>query len=183
MAKKTRIGFLIWSAYLLADWVAAVALRDGCKLLLAANASSDDDNDENLINELVPPFLVPYLGGSDNITAYALEDNELWLRYLAGLVIQTGLASYILLVSLPGSSWLPMLCTLALGSANIDRLDAHMPFISRLQLCQIHGGVNFEDSCIWRQMMLENFQFKLIILILLMRKKLIVEANDMFEKF
>ncbi|TXG68676.1 hypothetical protein EZV62_003611 [Acer yangbiense] len=31
------------------------------------------------------PFLLLHLGGPDSITAYALEDNELWLRHFLGL--------------------------------------------------------------------------------------------------
>ncbi|KAK1580984.1 hypothetical protein Q3G72_001899 [Acer saccharum] len=31
-----------------------------------------------------PPFLLLHLGGPDTITAFALEDNELWLRHLLG---------------------------------------------------------------------------------------------------
>ncbi|KAL0009784.1 hypothetical protein SO802_004892 [Lithocarpus litseifolius] len=41
------------------------------------------------------PFLLLHLGGPDTITAYSLEDNELWLRHLLGLGVQTGVALYI----------------------------------------------------------------------------------------
>ncbi|KAG2564956.1 hypothetical protein PVAP13_7NG025367 [Panicum virgatum] len=33
------------------------------------------------------PFLLLHLGGSDNITAYALEDSKLWLRHLQNLIL------------------------------------------------------------------------------------------------
>ncbi|RLM73439.1 hypothetical protein C2845_PM15G00920 [Panicum miliaceum] len=36
----------------------------------------------------------------DNITAYAIEDNQLWLRYLQTLVVQVAAAAYILYESL-----------------------------------------------------------------------------------
>ncbi|KAB5524696.1 hypothetical protein DKX38_022445 [Salix brachista] len=36
-----------------------------------------------------------HLGGPDTITAYSIEDNELWLRHLLGLVLQVGLAFYV----------------------------------------------------------------------------------------
>ncbi|KAG6438216.1 hypothetical protein SASPL_103153 [Salvia splendens] len=49
-------------------------------------------------------FLLLHLG---TITAYSLEDNELWLRHLVGMGIQTGLAFYILLVAFHSSDWLP----------------------------------------------------------------------------
>ncbi|XP_068339135.1 uncharacterized protein [Pyrus communis] len=43
------------------------------------------------------PFLLVHLGGPDTITAYALEDNELWLRHLLGLVVQVEVAFFIFL--------------------------------------------------------------------------------------
>ncbi|VAH55150.1 unnamed protein product [Triticum turgidum subsp. durum] len=42
------------------------------------------------------PFLLLHLGGQDNITAYAIEDNRLWLRHLQALAVQVTAASYIL---------------------------------------------------------------------------------------
>ncbi|KAK3130353.1 hypothetical protein QOZ80_6BG0492440 [Eleusine coracana subsp. coracana] len=41
------------------------------------------------------PFLLIHLGGQDTITAFALEDNNLWLRHLLNLVIQVSVASYV----------------------------------------------------------------------------------------
>ncbi|KAK4839116.1 hypothetical protein QYF36_019247 [Acer negundo] len=49
------------------------------------------------------PFLLLHLGGPDTITAYALEDNELWLRHFLGLVVQTGMAIYVFLMAWTGS--------------------------------------------------------------------------------
>ena len=45
------------------------------------------------------PFLLLHLGGPDTITAYSLEDNELWLRHLLGLGVQTGVALYIFVLA------------------------------------------------------------------------------------
>ncbi|CAM0948410.1 unnamed protein product [Alopecurus aequalis] len=42
------------------------------------------------------PFLLLHLGGQDNITAYAIEDNRLWLRHLQTFVVQVLAAGYIL---------------------------------------------------------------------------------------
>uniref|UniRef100_A0A2N9G3Y8 DUF4220 domain-containing protein n=1 Tax=Fagus sylvatica TaxID=28930 RepID=A0A2N9G3Y8_FAGSY len=41
-------------------------------------------------------FFCLHLGGPDTITAYSLEDNELWLRHLLGLAIQFGERIWIL---------------------------------------------------------------------------------------
>ncbi|CAK7324216.1 unnamed protein product [Dovyalis caffra] len=49
------------------------------------------------------PFLLLHLGGPDTITAYSLEDNQLWSRHLLQLVGQTGLAFYILFAGWTGS--------------------------------------------------------------------------------
>ena len=54
------------------------------------------------------PFLLLHLGGQDTITAYAVQDKELWLRHLLGLVVQSGVALYILLLSWK-VSWLSFL--------------------------------------------------------------------------
>ena len=81
------------------------------------------------------PFLLLHLGGQDTITAYAVQDNELWLRHLLGLVVQSGVALYIFVlswkVSWPSFLTIPMFLagfikyaerTWVLKSANYDQL-------------------------------------------------------------
>ena len=41
-------------------------------------------------------FLLLHLGGQDNITAYAIEDNQLWLRHLQTFTVQVVAAAYVL---------------------------------------------------------------------------------------
>ncbi|KAK2652981.1 hypothetical protein Ddye_012837 [Dipteronia dyeriana] len=41
------------------------------------------------------PFLLLHLGGPDTITAYSLEDNDLWLRHFLGLIIEVWVAFYV----------------------------------------------------------------------------------------
>ncbi|GLT41838.1 hypothetical protein SLA2020_158730 [Shorea laevis] len=80
------VAILVWSTYLAADWVATVALSALLKVKV-----------KELKRELVvfwTPFLLLHLGGPHTISAYALTDNELWLRYLLGFVIQVGVAIY-----------------------------------------------------------------------------------------
>ncbi|TYI32203.1 hypothetical protein ES332_A04G043200v1 [Gossypium tomentosum] len=43
------------------------------------------------------------MGGPDAITAYSLEDNQLWLRHLFGLIVQTTVTIYIFLMAWTGS--------------------------------------------------------------------------------
>ncbi|XP_031272089.1 uncharacterized protein LOC116130492 [Pistacia vera] len=88
------INILVWLAYLAADWVATVALG----ILARSQGLFNDDSSQpnNVIQAFWASFLLLHLGGPDTITAYSLEDNELWLRHLLGFVIQVGVAFYIL---------------------------------------------------------------------------------------
>ena len=97
---KTWLRVFLWLAYLGADSVATVAL--GVISNNKRNRNSCDCNDSLVQNELMAfwaPFLLLHLGGQDTITAYAVQDNELWLRHLLGLVVQSGVALYIILLS------------------------------------------------------------------------------------
>ncbi|XP_034928307.1 uncharacterized protein [Populus alba] len=88
------IRILVWSAYLSADTVATVALGT---LARSQGDSSGDSSEKanNSIQTFWAPFLLLHLGGPDTITAYSIEDNELWLRHLLGLVVQVGVALYV----------------------------------------------------------------------------------------
>ncbi|KAJ6676388.1 hypothetical protein OIU85_009653 [Salix viminalis] len=88
------IRILVWSAYLSADIVATVALGN----LARSQGDSSCDGSKNANNSIQAfwaPFLLLHLGGPDTITAYSIQDNELWLRHLLGLVLQVGLAFYV----------------------------------------------------------------------------------------
>ncbi|KAG5550010.1 hypothetical protein RHGRI_015094 [Rhododendron griersonianum] len=86
------ISILIWLAYLMADWVATVALG---KL---SHAQVDYDN-RNALRALWAPLLLLHLGGPDTITAYSVEDNRLWMRHLFGPGVQVSVAVYIIYMS------------------------------------------------------------------------------------
>ncbi|KAL5755576.1 hypothetical protein ACOSQ2_020322 [Xanthoceras sorbifolium] len=88
------IKILVWLVYMSADWVATVALGN-----LARSQFGDSDQNNNTLQAFWAPFLLLHLGGPDTITAYALEDNELWLRHLLELVVQVGVAFYVFLLS------------------------------------------------------------------------------------
>ncbi|XP_050368250.1 uncharacterized protein LOC126786461 [Argentina anserina] len=105
------VTFVIWSSYLLADWAANFAIG------LIANSQGDDPfvrsptNNGDFNSDLLAfwaPFLLLHLGGPDTITAFALEDNTLWLRHLFGLVFQVIAAVYVFIQSFPKNKlWLP----------------------------------------------------------------------------
>ncbi|RLN12530.1 hypothetical protein C2845_PM09G07910 [Panicum miliaceum] len=78
---------LLWLAYLAADSTATYTIGH-----LSISGLSR-------ARGLVPfwaPFLLLHLGGQDTITAYALEDNRLWLRHLQTLLVQALGVSYVI---------------------------------------------------------------------------------------
>ena len=82
-------------AYLSADCSATVSPS-----VLSNNAGSIGDNKIDpkfLITAFWAPFFLLHLGGPDIITAYSLEDNELWRRHSLTLAIQVGVAVYVFL--------------------------------------------------------------------------------------
>ncbi|XP_039169432.1 putative disease resistance RPP13-like protein 2 [Eucalyptus grandis] len=87
----------VWLAYLMADSVAIYALGIITNKLTKLNSQSVDADTQ--LNAFWAPFLLLHLGGPDTITAYALEDNELWLRHLLALVTQAGVTFYIFLMA------------------------------------------------------------------------------------
>ncbi|GLT37829.1 hypothetical protein SLA2020_121170 [Shorea laevis] len=106
-----KIVMLIWSAYLLADWVATVAIgliSSGLGLTPISQANTSTRRESNDILAFWAPFLLLHLGGPDTITSFALEDNELWVRHMLGLALQVLSAVYVFLQSLPKNIlWLP----------------------------------------------------------------------------
>ncbi|KAL5824254.1 hypothetical protein ACOSQ3_020317 [Xanthoceras sorbifolium] len=96
------IRIIVWLAYLMADWIATVALGNLANMQedsTTADSSTNKKMTNRYLQEFWAPFLLLHLGGPDTITAYSLEDNELWLRHLLGLVVQVGVAFYIFLRS------------------------------------------------------------------------------------
>lgn len=84
----------IWGAYLGADFVAVYTLG-------LVSRHEDITIERLLPGKSQPlaffwaPFLLIHLGGQDTITAFAMEDNNLWLRHLLNLVVQVILAVYV----------------------------------------------------------------------------------------
>ncbi|KAH0469734.1 hypothetical protein IEQ34_001292 [Dendrobium chrysotoxum] len=88
------IRMVIWVSYMLAEWVANFALGN-------LSSTMDDSSSSNVIIAFWAPFLILHLGGPDTITAYSMEDNELWARHLLGLGYELFIAFYVLFRSLP----------------------------------------------------------------------------------
>ncbi|KAI4329086.1 hypothetical protein L6164_021388 [Bauhinia variegata] len=86
---------VLWIAYLSADGLATISLS-----VLSDKVAQIGYNfvePKVVIMALWAPFLLLHLGGPDTITAYSMEDNEFWLRYLLKFGIQVGVAFYIFL--------------------------------------------------------------------------------------
>jgi hypothetical protein len=81
------LKFILWSAYVLADTTAVYAL---------GHMSVASKSPEHELTAFWAPLLLVHLGGQDNITAYAIEDNQLWLRHLQVLWVQVLAAAYVL---------------------------------------------------------------------------------------
>ncbi|KAK3119270.1 hypothetical protein QOZ80_9BG0717060 [Eleusine coracana subsp. coracana] len=91
----------LWLAYLLADYIAIYALGNlSQKKQKLCDGSRRDGELQLLVFWAL--FLILHLGGQDTITAFAVEDNELWLRHLLSLVSQVVLAGYVYWKSRPG---------------------------------------------------------------------------------
>uniref|UniRef100_A0ACD5WC75 Uncharacterized protein n=1 Tax=Avena sativa TaxID=4498 RepID=A0ACD5WC75_AVESA len=77
---------LLWLAYLSADSVAIFILGH-----LAVHASGP----HHQLLFFWAPFVLLHLGGQHTITAFSMQDNELWRRHLLGLVTQVVVAAYV----------------------------------------------------------------------------------------
>ncbi|XP_058215502.1 uncharacterized protein LOC131326664 [Rhododendron vialii] len=86
------ISIFLWSAYLMANWVATSALG---KL---SDIEVNYDNG-NTLRAIWTPLLLLHLGGPDTITAFSVDNNRLWLRHLSGLVVQFSVPVYVILMS------------------------------------------------------------------------------------
>ncbi|KAJ8459060.1 hypothetical protein OPV22_031986 [Ensete ventricosum] len=129
------LSFTLWTSYLGADYVAALALGN----LLNDETEASEQNINGDLTAFWAPFLLLHLGGPDSITSYSLEDNELWLRHFLGLVLEVSVAILVFLESLPSPHlWKVAIVvfaagilkyaerTLALRSASMDQLRESM---------------------------------------------------------
>lgn len=92
------IRFIMWLVYLAADAVAIYALAT------LFNRHKDGDRGGSILEVIWAPVLLMHLGGLEGITAYNIEDNELWSRHLVTAVSQVTVATYVFCKSWPGDS-------------------------------------------------------------------------------
>ncbi|KAG0488060.1 hypothetical protein HPP92_006607 [Vanilla planifolia] len=101
---------VVWSNYLLANWVV--------DFVLGLLSSSMDDHSNKAILAFWAPFLLLYLGGPDTITAYSMEDNELWAGHLLALAYELIIVVYVLFQSLPSNLLLSPPCSYSLSPSS-----------------------------------------------------------------
>lgn len=133
---------LVWLCYLLADWAAIYALG---KITTQVKQMQHDtakglDPDAQMA-AFWAPFLLLHLGGPDTITAYALEDNEFWLRRSYTLTIKTAATLYIFfqMLLIGSERWLWMLSLLIITSGFIKCYE-------RVYVLRATSSKHFRDS-------------------------------------
>ena len=90
MAIPRWIRFIMWLAYLAGDALAIYALAT-----LFNRHKNQDPGGSRMLEVVWAPVLLIHLGGHDGITAYNIEDNELWSRHLLTAVSQVTVAIYV----------------------------------------------------------------------------------------
>ena len=88
---------IIWQAYATKDAIIDISIGALFKWQGTSEDNSSQQND--MIKAFWLPFLLQHLGGPDTITAYSLEDNELWIRQFIQLLLKFVWASSIFLRS------------------------------------------------------------------------------------
>ncbi|KAL7241141.1 hypothetical protein ACSBR2_006715 [Camellia fascicularis] len=86
------INIFVWLAYLGADSIATFAL--GNLSHTKWNHDVEDSNKCHGSNMGILAFVAPWW--PDTITAYSLEDNQLWLRHLLVLGVQATVAVFVI---------------------------------------------------------------------------------------
>ncbi|CAM0904050.1 unnamed protein product [Alopecurus aequalis] len=101
-SNQSLVQLPLWLAYLSADSVAIYTLgylSHNFSTTTTTNNGHAMSNKTQLLKLLWAPFLLIHLGGQDTLTAFSLEDNELWLRHMLNLLSQVSLVSYVLFKS------------------------------------------------------------------------------------
>ncbi|XP_062105975.1 uncharacterized protein LOC133817465 [Humulus lupulus] len=154
MRKRCKSNFLhlwIWSAYLLADWIAAYALgqtvqRPGTDLL--------DPKKCGDLSIFWAQFLLLHLAGSDSITSFSPGDNGVWLRPLFGLLCQVVATIYsfsLLVLAKRNKLWIPTILVFVVGlTKSYERVkalvDAGFDRFGETLLPEPNPGPDYEDA-------------------------------------
>nr|CAB3480099.1 unnamed protein product [Digitaria exilis] len=129
------LRLLLWLMYQLADSTAIYTLGH-------LSVASSKAQDQHLV-AFWAPFLLVHLGGPGTITAYALEDNRLWLRHLLTLSVQVLGAAFVIYKYITGGR------TLLLLAALLVFVVAHSLFhVCKIRFVDATERVSeFEQTC------------------------------------
>lgn len=150
------INIFVWLAYLVADSIATFALGN----LSRTKWNHDAEDSNNVMGAIWASLLLLHLGGPDTITAYSLEDNQLWLRHLLVLGVQATVAVFVIFFSWRKNYWVSYLSLLAfvagiikcgervwvLRSASSDKSGDIVPFDNNLIAASLDGRTTVEDT-------------------------------------
>ncbi|XP_062116656.1 uncharacterized protein LOC133830653 [Humulus lupulus] len=151
-SKSNLFHLWFWSAYLLADWIAAYALGQIVQI-----RPGDDINDPNKSSELNlfwAQFLLLHLAGPDSITSLSPGDSGVWLSTLIRFLCQVvaTIFSFVLLaLAKKNKLWIPTILVFSVGlirsyekvktliKASFDRLGETL-------LPEPNPGPDYEDA-------------------------------------
>ncbi|CAJ1964158.1 unnamed protein product [Sphenostylis stenocarpa] len=137
-SRNAWLVLLLWFVYLAADVTANYCVG------LISNKYGDKDSSIDTVKDYLlafwTPFLLMHLGGPDTITAFSVEDNELWLRHMLQLIVQVILTGYVFLLTLPKNTlWIPTALVFVAGV---------IKFAERTRSLQLASLSNFRQSMI-----------------------------------
>lgn len=156
LRKKTAnrpIIFLLWLAYLMADWVAAftIGLISHNQDISWPRAAEVD----RALQAFWSSFLLLHLGGPDTITAFSLEDSSLWRRHLLSLIFQVSAAIYVFGQIFPSDKSLAISMMLVFFTGvikNVERLSAlylsSLPTLREKMILQYNSTVDKDNELI-----------------------------------
>jgi hypothetical protein len=131
---------ILWLVYLLADSIAVYTL---------GHMSSYKPGEHRQFMAFWASFLLVHLGGQDTITAYAMEDNDLWLRHLLTLVVQAAGALYVLYKYLAGSDKFFMAAAILMLAIGVVKYGERVWSLKTAKLDNISeflDGVDMKDQ-------------------------------------
>jgi hypothetical protein len=113
----TVVRVILWLSYLLADSMAVY--------ILGHMSIRYKLGEHQEFMAFWASFLLVHLGGQDTITAYAMEDNNLWLRHLLTLIVQAVGAGYVLYKYIAGSEAMFMSAAILMFTTGTGRGCGH----------------------------------------------------------
>uniref|UniRef100_A0A0E0F0H9 DUF4220 domain-containing protein n=1 Tax=Oryza meridionalis TaxID=40149 RepID=A0A0E0F0H9_9ORYZ len=137
--------FYLWIAYLGADMVALYALGYLSRhqdVIIGGSTLKE----VHPLSFLWAPFLLMHLGGQDTITAFTIEDNNLWLRHLLNLGLQVALTLYVFWKSMDRHNLHILIPGIFLFVAGIIKYGERTLALMHGNLKNIRGSIRSEDK-------------------------------------